>query len=177
MKKELIITVLITFSFLLTLSSQETIYIYPEDSVEKWTGSVRYSPAFQWVKYDIRAGKTDTGFELRGWSMFDIDVIPNDAIITNIELIIVTKSTGGDNIILEITDIQNNPLELEDNEWETLFIDIGSGDTFATNLDALQNDPNVINYINLNEIATSNLQQKLTSNSWWAIGFKAIDPN
>jgi hypothetical protein len=111
-----------------------TIYLKPKNQA-KWTGEVWKSTAFGNYGFggdEIKAGKDLLGTICRGWVLWDISVIPSNAIIESASIRAYCNNTaGGSNHRLEIKKLNVDPRLVTES---TLFNSIGLSNVFFTGL-------------------------------------------
>ncbi len=151
------------------------VYIDPDDS-PWWTGTVARTVAGDYVDNDgdIVCGDFAYGlWRYRGYAVFNISNIPDNASIESIVLNNFTFSEGSDDHCLAITgNFECDPRVVG---GQILWNCLVSGTTFHNNTCLDWGRYEGAHWDDLNNFAINNLQQTLqTGQDWWALGF--IEP-
>lgn len=167
MISRLLFLTLVILSTPLLSVSQGTILVKPKQ-IKGWTGSVRsLDGSVDFLDGEIKTGKGSFYSFFRGYAMFDIADIPDDATIDKIELILVTKPYYQIQYEpVKILDLKMNPVDAKP---EMIFNYLNNARDIAPQGDYLTKEG--IHTIEMNATGISSLQNSL-SQDWWAIGFK-----
>ena len=167
MRSILFIAIVILFA---DLEAQWNVNICPQ-KLEGWTGSVRNLDV-RYDKYDgeIQVGKGSFYSFFRGYAIFDISNVPDDAIIQNIKLYLITnKIPERISVPVQITKLSVDPRQ---SSLEDVYNSVNSNALLGPVEDYLKKKGE--NVVELNSIANDDLQDHLKKN-WWAIGFRQVD--
>ncbi len=152
------------------LQAQWNVNICPQ-RIKGWTGSVRNLDV-TYDKFDgeILVGKGSFYSFFRGYAVFDVSNVPDEAIIQNIKLHLLTcRVPERLSVPVQITALQVNPLQTN---LEDIYNSVNSNIVLGPVEDYLKEKKEHI--IDLNEAANNDLQSHLKDN-WWAIGFRQVD--
>ena len=164
------ILLVLLFSLLSDLYGQWNVNVCPQ-KIKGWTGSVRNLDV-TYDKFDgeILVGKGSFYSFFRGFAVFDISDVPDDAIIRNIKLHLITcRVPERMSVPVEITRLTVNPRQAS---LEEIYNSINSNILLGPVDDYLRKKGE--NVIDLNEAANEDLQAHLKKN-WWAVGFRQVD--
>ncbi len=167
MKVILFIALISMFS---DLCGQWTVNVCPQ-KIKGWTGSIRNLDV-TYDKFDgeILVGKGSFYSFFRGYAVFDISNVPDDAIIKNIKLHLITcRVPERLSIPVEITKLTVNPRQAS---LEDIYNSVNSNVLLGPVDDYLKVKGE--NIIDLNETANEDLQSHLKKD-WWAIGLRQAD--
>jgi hypothetical protein len=165
-----IILSIILSAVLPCLKAQWDVTITPS-KINGWTGSVRNLDGY-YERFDgsIQVGKGSFYSFFRGYALFNISNVPDDAIISNIKLCINTKHIPERlSIPVEITKLAVDPRQAS---LEDLYNSINSNILLGPVGDYLKTKSE--NIIELNTAASEDLTSHL-GKDWWAIGFRQVE--
>lgn len=152
------------------LNAQWNIYVCPQ-KIKGWTGSVRNLDV-SYDKFDgeILVGKGSFYSFFRGYAVFDISKVPDDAIIQDIKLHLVTcRIPERLSVPVEVTKLSVNPRKAT---LEDIYNSVNSNILFGPVDDYLKKKGEII--IELNKEAHHDLKSRL-KDDWWAIGFRQVE--
>jgi hypothetical protein len=151
----------------LITSSQGTVLIKPKQ-IKGWTGSVRsLDGSYDFLNGEIKTGKGSFYSFFRGYAMFDLADIPDDATIDKIELILVTKPYYQIQYeAVKILELSINPVK---SSPKMIFNYLNDAPDVAPEGDYLTREG--IHKLELNSSGLRSMQQSLQKD-WWAIGFR-----
>jgi hypothetical protein len=155
--------------FSCSLKAQWDMVITPS-KISGWTGSVRNLDG-SYDKFDgqIQVGKGSFYSFFRGYAIFNISSVPDNAIISRIQLCINTRHVPERlSIPVEITKLTVDPRQAK---LEDLYNAINSSVLLGPVGDYLKTRTE--NIIELNEVARDDLTARLKDN-WWAVGFRQV---
>ncbi len=156
--------------FSYNLKAQWDIVITPS-KISGWTGSVRNLDG-SYEKFDgqIQVGKGSFYSFFRGYAVFNISSVPDNAIISKIRLCVNTRHVPERlSIPVEITKLTVDPRQAK---LEDLYNAINSSVLLGPVGDYLKTRTE--NIIELNEVASDDMMTQL-KNDWWAIGFRQVE--
>lgn len=166
--KAVILFVLI--SLYVNLCAQWDINIYPQ-KIKGWTGSVRNLDV-SYDKFDgeILVGKGSFYSFFRGYAVFDISKVPDEAIIQSVKMHLVTSRVPERiSVPVQITKISVNPRQAS---LEEIYNSVNSNIIMGPVDDYLKKKGTHI--IEMNETANADLQSHLKKD-WWAVGFRQVE--
>jgi hypothetical protein len=152
------------------LKAQWDIVITPS-KISGWTGSVRNLDG-SYEKFDgqIQVGKGSFYSFFRGYAVFNTSDVPDNAIISKIQLCINTSHVPERlSIPVEITKLTVDPRQVK---LDDLYNAINSSVLLGPVGDYLKTRTE--NIIELNEVARDDMMSQL-KNNWWAIGFRQVE--
>jgi hypothetical protein len=165
----IILSMLLTcFSY--SLKAQWDMVITPS-KLSGWTGSVRNLDG-TYEKFDgqIQVGKGSFYSFFRGYAVFNISKVPDDAIISKIRLCLNTRHVPERlSVPVEITKLTVDPRQAK---LEDLYNAINSSILLGPVGDYLKTRTE--NTVELNEVASDDLRSRL-KNDWWALGFRQVE--
>jgi hypothetical protein len=165
-----IILLLLLTTFTCQLKAQWDIIIAPS-KINGWTGSVRNLDG-TYDKFDgqIQVGKGSFYSFFRGYAVFNTSSVPDNAIISRIQLCLNTRHVPERlSIPVEVTKLPVDPRQAK---LEDLYNAINSSILLGPVGDYLKTRTE--NIIELNAEAREDLMSQL-KNDWWAIGFRQVD--
>ncbi len=138
--------------------------------IKGWTGSVRsIDGKYDKLDGEIKTGKGSFYSFFRGYAMFDVTNILDDAIIDKIELKLTAEPDyESEYHPVEIFYLPVNPIE---EEARVIFETMNHSESVASQGNYLNKTSRVVE---LNETANLTLKASLAKN-WWAIGFIQTD--
>ncbi len=136
--------------------------------VQGWTGSFRNIDGdYDKTNGQILMGKGSFYTFFRGYALFDITEIPDDAVIKNIQLFLHPSTIPPDsNIFIQLTALPFDPLEVNPEDG---YNEINNSSQLCEAGSYLKN--NALKSVELNDIAKADLQSKL-KDKVWGIGFR-----
>jgi hypothetical protein len=167
MKLYSITCILLIFISSSVYSQYWKVMIQPQQA-RGWTGSFRNIDGdYDKTDGEIRMGKGSFYTFFRGYALFDVSEIPDDAVIHNIQLYLHPATIPVDsNIIIQLTSVPFNPLKVDP---QTGYNEINNAGKLSDEGEYLRD--NNVRTVVLNDVANKNLQSKLKEDQW-AIGFR-----
>ena len=135
-----------------------------------WTGSIRYlDGVYDRFDSEIRVGKGSFYCFFRGFSVFDISKIPDNAIINSVKLHVIANTDIRNESSIHILNIVKLPVDPRSATEEELFFALNNNIFLALEGSYMTKSGEQV--IELNNKANDVLKSYLTRD-WWAIGFR-----